>query len=97
MKRIIAVSIVLLVTFSGMAGNSKKRTAKVAAPSASAGAYVVTSKPVYDVAGKEIGYVNSNGRLVVDGRERSDVRVGRDGMLVDGKGKKNRFHAIGGG
>ena len=95
MKRIIVVSAVLLVTFAGMAGNSKKRTTKVAVPSASAGAYVVMPKPAYDVAGKEIGYVNSNGRLVVDGRERSDVRVGRDGMLVDGKGKKIGFTPLG--
>ena len=95
MKRIIVVSIVLLVTFAGMAGNSKERTTKVAAPSASAGAYVVTSKPVYDVAGKEIGYVNANGRVVVSGQESLDVHVGRDGMLVDGKGKKIGFTPLG--
>ena len=95
MKRIIVVSAVLLVTFAGMAGNSKKRTTKVAVPSASAGAYVVTPKPVYDVAGKEIGYVNANGRVVVYGQERSDVHVGRDGTLVDGKGKKIGFTPLG--
>ena len=95
MKRIIVVSIVLLFALIGLAGNLKKRATKVAAPLASAGAYVVSPKQVYDVAGKVIGFVDSEGGLVINGQKNRDIHVGRDGMLVDKKGKTIGFVPLG--
>lgn len=94
MKRIILASIVLLVSLAGAAGNSKKRTSKAAEPLTAAGTFVVPPKPAYDNAGKEIGYVNSKGRLVVNGRERASVSVERNGMLLDRKGNRIGFVSL---
>ena len=49
--------------------------------------HVVPSKPAYDNAGKEIGFVNSEGQLVVKGNRIGFVPL-EDDEVVDDPGKK---------